>query len=168
MSNLVNEERLNLDKLIKEYGADDNTSRIRELRHSKKIRDDVQIFMNLKKKYSRLELTDKNKFENIIISHCNFLWTNYTNIFNKLIKNELNINILNTFLDKLREIEDGVTDQHSASVDIGKILKEMYVDSALRHEKNIEAKENGGKTIKERKPVSNISWKKYKERVLNA
>ena len=137
MSKLMNEERLNLDRLVQEYDADDNTSKIREIKHSKKIREDVERLLNLKKKYSRMELTDKKKFEQLLISHCNFLWTNYTNIFNRLVKNELNINILNKFLDKLQEIEEGETDQHTASVEIGKILKEMYIDSALRHEKRL-------------------------------
>ena len=41
----------------------------------------------------------------------------------------------------LKEIEDGETDQHEASVKIGKILKELYIDSAMKNEKNIENKE---------------------------
>ena len=89
-----------------------------------------------------MELTDKNKFDTIMRSHCNFIWTNYTNIFNRLLKNELNLNILYKFLDKLAEIEEGITDQHVASVDIGKILKEMYIDSALKREKNYELKDD--------------------------
>ena len=48
------------------------------------------------------------------------------------MKDELNLNILGAFIRKLKEIEDGVTDQHEASVHIGQILKEMYVDSALK------------------------------------
>jgi hypothetical protein len=167
MSNLLHEEKLNLDKLVKEYDADDNTEKIRKLKHSKKIREEVERFLNLRKKYSRMELTDKKKFETLLISHCNFLWSNYTNIFNRLFKDELNINILYKFIDKLSEIEEGETDQHTASVEIGKILKEMYIDSALRHEKKVEASENGGKAKKERKPVVNISWKKYKNTMLN-
>ena len=167
MSQLKDSERLNLEKMIKEYDADDNTTKIRELKHSKKIKDDVERLLNLKKKYSRMEMTNKGNFEKLLISHCNFLWTNYTNIFNRLIKNELNIKILYKFIEKLEEIEEGVTDQHTASVDIGKILKEMYIDSALRREKNFETQENGGKPKKERKPVNNISWSKFKAMGLN-
>ena len=167
MTNLNREERLNLDKMIKSYDADDNTNKIRQLKHSKRIKEDVERLMNLKKKYIRMEMTNKDGYEKILISHCNFLWTNYTNIFNRLIKNELNINILYKFIDKLEEIEEGVTDQHTASVDIGKILKEMYIDSALRREKNYETQENGGKPKKEKKPASNISWSKFKAMGLN-
>jgi hypothetical protein len=162
MSNLNDSERLNLEKMVKEYDADDNTAKIRELKHSKLIRDNVERLSNLKKKYSRMLLTDKNKFEKLAVSHCNFLFNNYTNIFNRLIKDEMNVQILYKFIEKLGEIEDGITDQHTASVEVGKILKELYIDSALRREKKYEQEANGGKVKKEKKPVNNITWGKFK------
>ena len=60
------------------------------------------------------------------------------------------------FIDKLKEIEDGEVDQHEASVDIGKILKQMYIDSALKREKKfeeVEIKKGNKKKVKEKKPV---------------
>ena len=101
MSNLNDNERLHLDKMIKEYDAEDNTSKIRELRHSVKIRDNVERLLNLKKKYQRMQLTDKKKFETLVISHCNFLWNNYTNIFNRLMKDEMDVKILYTFIKNM-------------------------------------------------------------------
>ena len=162
MSKLNDSERLNLDKMIKEYDADDNTSKIRELKHSKQIRDNVERLVNLKKKYNRMRLTDKNKFEKLAVSHCNFLFNNYTNIFNRLIKDEMNIQILYKFIEKLSEVEEGITDQHTASVEIGKILKELYIDSALRSEKKYEQGENGVEVKKNKKPINNITWGKFK------
>ncbi len=139
MSNLSDKDRLNLKEMVKSYGADDNSTKIRDLKHSRQIRDSVETLLKLKRKHSRMQQTNKTMFEKLIISKCNFLWNNYTNIFNRLLKDEIDVNILYKFIDKLREIEDGITDQHTASVDIGKILKEMYVDSALRKEKNYDA-----------------------------
>ena len=161
MSNLNDDERLHLDKMIKEFDAKDNTTKIRELRHSAKIKDNVQTLLNLKRKYPRMILYEKDKFEKLVISHCNFLWNNYTNIFNRLMKNEIDINILYSFIDKLREVEDGETDQHEASVDVGKILKRLYIDSALRREKNYETNDDGTRR-KERKPKINLTWSKFK------
>ena len=161
MSKLKDDERLHLDKMIKEFDAKDNTIKIRELRHSTQIKDNVERFLNLKRKYPRMLLLEKVKFEKLVISHCNFLWNNYTNIFNRLMKDEIDINILNAFINKLQEIEEGETDQHEASVDIGKILKRLYIDSALRCEKKFESDDDGN-IRKERKPQTNISWKKFK------
>ena len=38
-------QRLNLQEMIKQFDADDNTSKIRELKHSRRIRDDVEKFV---------------------------------------------------------------------------------------------------------------------------
>ena len=127
--------RLNLQEMIKAYDADDNTTKIRNLKHSRLIKNDVEQLINLKKKYTRMATLEPKKYEKLIISHCNFLFTNYTNIFNRLMKDELNLNILREFIDTLRDIEDGQIDQHEASVKIGEVLKQMYIDSALQREK---------------------------------
>lgn len=166
MSGLKDSERLNLEKMVKEYDAVDNTSKIRELKHSGQIRDNVERLVNLKRKYSRMILTDKNKFDQIAVSHCNFLFNNYTNIFNKLLKDEMSVEIMYKFIDILRDIEEGETDQHSASANVGQILKELYIDSALRREKKFEESEDGS-VKKERQPINNISWAKYKAMGLN-
>ena len=46
------QKRLNLQEMIKAYDADDNTAKIRQLKHSRLIRDDVETLVNLKKKIS--------------------------------------------------------------------------------------------------------------------
>ena len=38
------QERLNLQKLVKEYGAEDTTKKIRTLKHSKLIETDISNF----------------------------------------------------------------------------------------------------------------------------
>ena len=72
------------------------------------------------------------------------------------------MSILHNFLSTLKQIENGELDQHDASVKIGKILKELYVDSAMKQQKKreeIEAKrkKRGGK------PMKKISWGDYKK-----
>ena len=155
------QKRLNLQEMIKACDADDNTAKIRQLKHSRLIRDDVETFVNLKKKYKRMATLEPKKYEKIIISHCNFLFTNYTNIFNRIMKNELNLNILRKFIDTLRDVEDGHLDQHEASVQIGEVLKLLYIDSALQREKKINAADKE-RAPKYKKPVNSISWAKFK------
>ena len=72
---------------------------------------------------------------------------------------EINVQLLLLFVQKLAAIENGESNQHNASYDIGQILKQIYIDSALkRTEKN--EKEVIEKINKE--PAINISWKQYK------
>ena len=77
------------------------------------------------------------------------------------MKDELNLNILRKFIDTLRDIEDGIIDQHEASVKIGEILKQLYIDSALKREEKINAADKK-RAPKHKKPVNNISWAKFK------
>jgi|TARA_B110000971_G_C19908886_1_gene453580 hypothetical protein len=156
------ETRLNFDKMLKESGASDNTSKIRKLKHSKKIKEQVSNMIEIKTKYKRL---GKKSVDKMIETKCNWLFTNYTNIYNKLKKDELDIDILGRFIVMLKEIENGDTDQHEASIKIGKILKELYIDSAMRNEKHLEDKDNKKKKKKYKKPENKISWDDYKKMV---
>jgi hypothetical protein len=64
-------------------------------------------------------------------------------------------------LDVLKQIEDGKVDQHEGSVMIGKVLKELYVDSALKRCNTIDQNaEREEPVYVESKP---ISWKQYKQ-----
>jgi len=152
------ETRLNFDKMLKESGASDNTSKIRDLKHSDKIREQVTLMMEIKKKYPNLKKQTKDR---MIESKCLWLWKNYMNIYNKLKKDELNLSILHNFLSVLKQIEMGLLDQHEGSVKVGKILKELYVDSAQQQEKKREAKDK--RKSKKKKNGKQISWSEYKK-----
>ena len=122
-------ERLNLKKMVKEFKTEETTDRIRELKHSKKIKRDVDTMIMLKSKYPKLK---KEMLQTMAQNKCMFLWENYTNIFNKLFGGYIDVNMLYKFINVLAKIEEGEYDQHEASMVVGKILKEIYIDSALR------------------------------------
>lgn len=150
--------RLNFEKMMKEEGVENNTSKIRNLKHSKKIREQVAQMVNLKNKYSRLDNDLMNK---MIDSKCVWLYKNYSNLFVKLKKNQLNLQILDSFLTTLSEIEDGILDQHEGSVKIGQLLKQLYIDSAIKNKKQMEEKDNKRKKKDFKKPKK-MSWKEFK------
>ena len=151
-----NNSRLNLTRLLNDNEVEQTTEKIRNLRHSYEIKEDVDKFLSLKRQYSRLS---NQRIKDIATTRCNFLFNNYTNIFNRLVNDELDVNILYKFIDTLRRIEEGEIDQHEASYEVGSILKRMYVDSAVRREQKQET-DNNSKTY--RKPVNNISWSNFK------
>ena len=155
---LDDKTRLDFDKMLKESGASDNTTKIRELKHSDKIREQVTLMMEIKKKYPKLKRETKDK---MIESKCFWLWKNYMNIFIKLKKDELNLSILHNFLSVLKQIENGALDQHEGSIKIGKILKELYIDSAVQQEKKRESKDK--RKSKKKKNGKTISWADYKK-----
>jgi len=158
-------EKIQLSKMIQANNTEDQTDLIRKLKHGSKIRQDVIILKELKEKYSRLAKTNKSQFEQMAINRANFLFNNYTDIFNKILKDELDINLLGKFIYILLKIENGDIDQHEASYEVGKILKEMYIDSALKKSEKIDKQHQNKKIVS--KPVKKISWKEYKEKKEN-
>ena len=63
-------------------------------------------------------------------------------------------------------IEDGQLDQHEGSFEVGKLLKQIYVDSALRKSEHLDEQHTASekrKTAHTQAAVKNISWKQYKD-----
>lgn len=156
-----NKENLNLKKLISEYKPEETTEKIRKLKHSLLIKQDVEEIILIKRKYSKLKF---DTLQQMCIKRSNFLYTNYTNIFNKLVKGELNLEILGRLIMILQKIEKGECDQHEASVMVGTILKELYIDSALKKQQKLDAKHK----VKEKRKRNGkrITWSEYKKTLL--
>lgn len=160
-------QRLQLQSMINENNVIDKTDMIRKIKHSSILRNEVNEMIQLKNIYkNNLSSPD---FRDEAMNKCKFLFQYYTDIFNKLRKDELNVNMLFEFLDILEKIEKGQLDQHEASFKVGSILKNMYIDSAVKHAENMEAKDNENsdpdlKSTSTPKPKSkDISWKHFKK-----
>jgi hypothetical protein len=154
-------DRLNLNKMIDANNVQDCTNEIREKKHSDLIRQDVSRLVSLKQKYSRLAQSNPNQFDTMCVSQCSFLFNNYMEIFNKIKKDELNLQILHQFLDVLKKIEDGYLDQHAGAFEVGKLLKALYIDSALVKAERIDKKTGSKKTVAKPKEKK-ITWAEYK------
>lgn len=154
-------EKLQLQQMISENNVEDQTGLIRELKHSVILREEINKLVLLKSKCKNQE---ELNLEGMI--SCNFLFTYYTDIYNKVRKDEIDYNILFQFLDVLKKIEDGLLDQHEGSFEVGTLLKKLYVDSAIRKADKIndkydnETKDNDQANV--RADVVDISWKKFK------
>ena len=153
-------EKLQLQQMITENNVEDQTGLIRDLKHSEILREEINKLVLLKSKYENQE--DLN-LEGMI--ECNFLFTYYTDIYNKVRKDEIDYTILFQFLDVLKKIEDGLVDQHEGSFEVGTLLKKLYVDSAIRKADKINEKydnDNNQNQSNISVDVVDISWKKYK------
>ena len=160
-SNLTDDERLNLKNLMNELDYVDNTETIRRLKHSVRIRDDIRKLEKLKVDHANMRITSPENFFNIANTECKFLYDNYTDIFRRAMRDEIDVVIMSRLLIVLKLIEDGQLDQQDGSVRVGKILKELYLDSAV---KRADALSN--KYDNEKPPLEDgkkISWKNYKD-----
>jgi hypothetical protein len=148
--------RLQLQKMIKANNVEDQTDLIRSLKHSVILTKDINLLIRLKNIYN----DTPELLHSIAMIDCSFLFTYYTDIYNKIRKDEINLEILFKFLDVLKQIENGDLDQHEGSFTVGKLLKEIYIDSALRKAEKLDKEHNEPEKPKS-EPV-NINWKQYK------
>ena len=170
-SNILNpQQKLDLANMIKANETEDCTEEIRSKKQSVLIRNDVKQMVYLKQKYTRLASSNPNEFDAICVKLCNFLFNNYTDIYNKIKNDNLNLEIFDKFLVILKKIEDGEMNQHEGSFLVGKLLKELYIDSAMRNQNKLDAKDRKKKVAK--KPPNALSQEKkisYKDfKVMNS
>lgn len=161
-------DKLNLNKMINANNVEDCTEEIRQKKHSQLIRDDVTRLITLKQKYSRLAQSNPQQFDTMCVSQCSFLFNHYMEIFNKVKKDEMNLQTLHQLLDVLKKIEDGQLDQHAGAFEVGKLLKSMYIDGALLKAEKID-KKTGKKmegSAANPKKEKKITWAEYKAKML--
>lgn len=157
-------ENLPLKSLLDQTDYVNHTETIRRLKHSVLIRDDIRKLDSFKKRNALLWESNKELFLETCVEECRFLYNNYMDIFHKMIKDELDMTLMHKLLVILKLIEDGAVDQYDGSVMVGKVLKELYIDSAVKRGDNLD------KIYEAEKPKliegKEVSWKQYKR--LNA
>ena len=63
-------------------------------------------------------------------------------------------------LDVMKTIEDGAEDQHSGSYKVGELLKQLYIDRAVKRGEKLDKQFDENK--RKKKSHKNISWSEFK------
>ena len=152
---------LDLNKYLSGDNSDyvDNTDKLRKAKHSSLIRKNINDIERIRAETGDLYKDNIDEFKNKCLQQNTFLYNNYFEIFNRVTKREMDLNIMGKFLSVLKQIEDGELDQHNGSVKIGELLKELYIDSALKRSQELDKKNPKEEKILK---TSNITWKQYK------
>ena len=151
-------EKYQLKQMLEQNKFVDNTHVLRELKHSSEIRKCVLKLMELKETHRELLQTNKSDFEEIALKDCNFLFFNYMQLYNTILKENIDMNIMHQLLDTLSKIENGECDQHEGSFEVGKLLKTIYIDGTL---KDIQKRDEENKIVY--KEPKTIQWSEYKK-----
>ena len=117
-----NKQKAQLQKMIEEYGVQDTTQDIRDAKQSAILLKELYEF----ERFKRTSRLSKYMFAEKARSVLSYWHSNYKSIFDKIIMNEIDMDILNTFVLTLKQIEDGQLNQHEASYKIGSILKQSF------------------------------------------
>lgn len=147
------EEKLLLQEMIQANNVEDQTQTIRNLKHSELIKTDVLKLLEIMK-----DTTDPSEIHIEAMMECNFIFTYYTDIYNRIRKSEIDMDLFYQFLNILCKIENGEIDQHEGSFEVGTILKKIYVDSALKRSEKLDELYKNHKNVEKR----DIGWKNFK------
>ena len=153
-------ENESMDSVIQGFKDEyqDNTDYLRQVKRSATIRDEVLKMERMKRTYTG----DKGgeEFAELCKHECNYLFTHNPLIFNKMLKDVLDLKLLFVALDTLRKIEEGLINQEQGSVLMGKQFADMYLDSSRREGDALDAAHADDRP----EPVEGkaISWKQYK------
>jgi hypothetical protein len=145
-------DQAQLNKMIASHNVVDQTDKIRDLKHSAEIR---RCIANILKLRENSEWADKAKFEEEVLKENGFLFFHYMSIYNMVMKGG-DVGILNQLLDVLEKIELNQINQHEGSFMVGTLLKELYIDSVLRHEYKAEPE-------KAKPAPKDITWKQFRQ-----
>jgi len=153
------QQRLHLQRMVSENNVEDMTGLIRELKHSAVLRADTQRLLELKASGLKEEALNMEA-----MLECNFLFSYYTDVYNKIRKDELNLDVWDKALDVLQKIEDGTLDQHEGAFQFGTLIKQVYVDSALRKQEKLaqEYREQSNGSAASSIGPKTISWSEFK------
>ena len=151
---LSESDRYQLSKMSNEFV--DKTEQIRESKNSGPLRENILNLLRIKKENPTLT---KAELEPLILAECHFLFYQYMELYNLLLKEDMDPAILFQLLDVLKDIEDGKCDQTEGSVRVGTLLKEIYIDHKLSETRKRDALYS---TPEPMQPKT-IHWKDYKE-----
>lgn len=149
-------------KELEEYkeNYEDNTDFIREEKRSVFLRDDILKMERLKRSYKGDK--ESQEFRDLCSTECQYLFTHYSMIFNKLLKDVLDLNLMFRTLETLRQIEVGLLNQEEGTERVGKMFADMYLDAARREGELLDAKHP-----EKPEPIEgkSITWKQFKGRL---
>ena len=168
MSSTHFEERINLQDLLHSSASEfvDHTETIRRLKHSSHIRRDVEkLHYEIHNSADLIAMTRPEERLGPCSLITPFLHENYTDLFFKVVRDELNLDLFRALLDVLEKIEQGSHDQHSASVQIGTLLRDLYVDSNRRMSQHLDEMNGASEGADSfRQPARSMSYLEYKSR----
>ena len=162
------QEKLDLKNMVGKMAEEyvDNTDGIRKTKHSPLIRADITRMEFIKKANADLRMSNPVEFQNICESECNFLFYNYTDIYNRLLRDEVDLTIMDQALAVLKKIEDGEIDQQEGSVIVGKLFHQIYIDSALKRSEKLDKAAEAENVPKYE--GKDISWSDFKKNLMNS
>lgn len=127
---------INLQNMVSEDAVRDNTDTIRELKHSQLIKAEVDRMFKIK-----IDNLDKsaNDLNTLCALECPILFTYYTDIYNRIRKDEIDMGMLYTMIATMQKIENGEITTSEGAQQMADVIKQLYQMSAIKKGEKLDA-----------------------------
>ena len=137
-TNMNAAEQQALNDMIKEYNPTDNTELIKTLKHSVVLKSNINKLLRIMAEHKN----NNDKIIELAKRDCEILTVYYPKIFETIKEGNHDLKILYEMLKILQKIENGELTQHEASFEVGKYLKQQYIDEKLKLEEKVKQEHN--------------------------
>lgn len=144
----------------------DNTDGIREAKHSSPLLADIRRMAKLRTKHSSLRETSLDDYLAVFQRECKYLYTKFPDVFDRVVKNDMNLEVFEKIIMILKLIEDGKVNQSEASALVGKLSQKLFFGGvANTSEKSGLSEESGVSAGFSEEPgvSTGLSWREYKK-----
>ena len=162
MSIFNQKEKNLLDDIIKEHKIEDNTSYVVNNKKASIIRKEFYALLKIKQVHGHEKM-------NLSKIQAPYLYKNYKAIFDKIIKEDFNVELFKDLIDILEKIENKRIDLNEGSFIFGKKLKNIFVDKCIYNNSNNDISNNSNNNFSNifsnNKDLSNnkdFSYKQFK------
>tara|TARA_Y100000768_G_C23793726_1_gene593822 strand:- start:174 stop:674 length:501 start_codon:yes stop_codon:yes gene_type:complete len=162
MSIFNQKEKNLLDDIIKEHKIEDNTSYVVNNKKASIIRKEFYALLKIKQVHG-------HEKKNLSKIQAPYLYKNYKAIFDKIIKEDFNVELFKDLIDILEKIENKRIDLNEGSFIFGKKLKNIFVDKCIYNNSNNDISNNSNNNFSNifsnNKDLSNnkdFSYKQFK------
>jgi hypothetical protein len=158
--NLTDSERSILAKLQAEAeNYEDNTSGIREAKHSSPLLADIRRMAKLRTRHADLKEKSMDDYLVIFQRECKYIYTQFPDVFDRVVRNDMNLDVFEKIIMILKMIEDGKVNQSEASALVGKLSQKLFFQKEA-----VEAVANAANSSSaEPEPPRGMTWKEFKQ-----
>ena len=111
----------------------------------------------LRKRYANLRESAPDEYLNVFQRECRYIYTKFPDVFDRVVKNDMNLDVFEKIVMILKMIEDGKVNQSEASALVGKLSQKLFFNG-----ESTAAEQQQVEKVEEEVVNTGLSWKEYK------
>jgi hypothetical protein len=112
----------------------------------------------LRNTYAHLKESSPEDYLRVFQKECKYIYTKFPDVFDRVVKNDMNLDVFEKIVMILKMIEDGKVNQSEASALVGKLSQRLFFQTSATQS----ATTQPVATVQE-EVNTGMSWKEFKQ-----